>query len=140
MNSKTITELRVTNHEMYVDFIKRVHKCRTNPKVSQQVQSCCDYIEMHLDEPLTLQFLAKRIGYTDYYLSRKFKKQRGISVNDYIRFARIEHAKMLLTSTEEPVYAIAERLQFCSGSYFAEVFQLVSGMTPQGWRDKTRRV
>ena len=37
---------------MYDDFVRRVHKCRTNPKLSPQIQRCCDYIEMHLEEKI----------------------------------------------------------------------------------------
>ncbi len=35
---------------MYDDFVRRVHKRRTNPYLSQQVQKCVDYIEMNLDK------------------------------------------------------------------------------------------
>ena len=33
---------------MYDDFIRRVHKHRTNPNLSRQIQKCVDYIEMNL--------------------------------------------------------------------------------------------
>ncbi len=35
---------------MYDDFIRRVHKHRTNPNLSMQIQKCVDYIEMNLDK------------------------------------------------------------------------------------------
>lgn len=138
-DGQTITDILAINHTMYEDFITRVHKCRTNPKISPQLQSCCDYIEMHIEEPIELEALAQRTGYTEYYLSRCFKREIGVSINNYIKGARIERAKMLLTSTDEPIRNIAERLQFCSSGYFAEVFQQVAGVKPQEWRKQTQK-
>lgn len=49
-NAKTMDDLDPLALIMYDDFVRRVHKCRTNPNLSQQVQKCVDYIEMHLEE------------------------------------------------------------------------------------------
>ena len=133
---RTISELTSINHEMYGDFVRRVHKHRVNAEQSKQVRACCEYIELHLEEPITLQHLAGLVGYRDYYLSRKFKKETGVNINDYIKFARIDKAKLLLASTREPVRDIAKRLQFCSSSYFAQIFQQVTGAAPQQWREQ----
>lgn len=133
---RTIAELTNINREMYGDFVRRVHKHRVNTEQSKQVRACCEYIELHLEEPVSLKQLAALVGYRDYYLSRKFKKETGFNINDYIKFARIEKAKLLLTSTREPVRDIARRLQFCSSSYFAQTFQQVTGVTPQQWRSR----
>lgn len=136
VQSRTIAELTSINHEMYSDFVRRVHKHRVNTEQSQQVRTCCEYVELHLEEPVSLRQLASLVGYRDYYLSRKFKKETGVNINDYIKFARIDKAKLLLTSTREPVRDIAKRLQFCSSSYFSQIFQQVTGATPQQWRER----
>lgn len=130
----TISELRILSHNMYADFIERVRKCKVDSNLSIQIRSCCDYIDMHLDESLDLKSLADRVGYTEYYLSRKFKKEIGISVSDYIRRARIERAKIMLTTTDLPVAEIAERLRFSSSSHFSDSFRRLIGMLPQAYR------
>ena len=58
---------------MYDDFIRRVHKCRTNPKLSPTVQKCVDYIEMHLSERIRASDLAELVGYGEYYITHKFR-------------------------------------------------------------------
>lgn len=131
---RTIAELTGINHEMYSDFIHRVHKHRVDTERSKQVRACCEYIEMHLEEPVSLKQLASLVGYRDYYLSRKFKKETGFSIIDYIKFARIEKAKLLLSTTRDPVQDIAKRLRFCSSSYFSQTFQQVTGVLPQQYR------
>ncbi len=137
---KTVTELRSINHAMYEDFIMRVHRHRTNPKVSNQIQACRDYIELHTGEPLNLGVLAKRVGYSEYHLSRKFKQEMGVSISTYIKFARVERAKLLLVTTDDSIFKIASDLLFCSSSHFSEAFRQVVGMKPQQYRQENKRV
>lgn len=131
-----VAEMGSLINTMYADFIERVHKSRQNPAISPLVRRCCDYIELHLEEPLTLAVLAKEMGYTEYYLSRRFKQEMKVNINEYVRFARIERAKTLLEASELSVAEVAARLQFCSGSHFSQVFQQVAGCTPRQWRGK----
>ena len=133
-SAKTLDELNPLSHLMYDDFIQRVHKCRTNPKLSMQVQKCVDYIEMHLDEKIRAADLAALVGYTEYYLTHKFKEETGLSVTDYTKFAKIERAKVLLKSTDQTVQDIASQLSFGTRNYFSRIFQEVTGQTPMEYR------
>ncbi len=81
---------------MYDDFIRRVHKHRTNPNLSMQIQKCVDHIEMNLDKKIVAGDLAALVGYTEYYLTHKFKEETGLSVTNYVKFAKVERAKVLL--------------------------------------------
>ena len=135
-NAKTTDDLDPLALMMYDDFIQRVHKCRTNPNLSQQVQMCVDYIEMHLEEKIRAADLAKLVGYTEYYLTHKFKEETGLSVNDYAKFAKIERAKVLLKSTDQTVQDIAAALSFSTRNYFSRVFQEVTGLTPMEYRER----
>ena len=134
-SAHTISELDVLPRMMYDDFIHRVHKCRTNPKLSRQIQQCVDYIEMHLDQKILASDLAKQVGYTEYYLTHKFKEETGLSVTNYTKFAKIERAKVLLKSTDQAVQEITERLGFGTRNYFSRVFQEVAGKTPVEFRE-----
>lgn len=137
---KTITELQSINHAMYEDFIMRVHKHRTNPKVSPLIQNCRDYIESHPDQPLSLGILARQMGYSHSHLSRKFKQEMGVSVTTYIQYARVERAKFLLTSTEDSISKIALDLRFSSSSHFSDVFQQITGKKPQQYRREEMKI
>lgn len=130
----TISELRTLSHNMYEDFIERVRKCKSVSNLSIQIRSCCDYIDMHLEDSLNLKGLADHVGYTEYYLSRKFKQEMEISISDYIRQARVERAKVLLTTTNLPIATIAQRLQFSSSSHFSDSFRKLTDVLPQAYR------
>ncbi len=134
---KTIADVRTVNHTMYEDFIQRVHRQRYNPRYSQQIQSCAAYIEAHLDEELTLEKLAHEVGYSAFHLSRKFKEETGDNIRDYIKYARVERAKLLLSTTDLSIKDIAEQLRFCAPSHFARVFREVTGQLPQEYRAET---
>ncbi|MCD8342750.1 MAG: helix-turn-helix transcriptional regulator [Clostridiales bacterium] len=74
------------------------------------------------------------MGYTEYYLTHKFKQETGCSVNQYTKYAKIERAKVLLRTSEGSVQEIAERLGFGSRGYFSKVFAEVTGYTPVEFR------
>ena len=78
--------------------------------------------------------LAAMTGYTEYYLSRKFKEETHCTINDYSKIVRIERAKVLLYTTNDSTGKIADRLHFCSGSYFAREFRKFTGKTPAEYR------
>ena len=131
---KSVSELNSLNLSMFEDFIFRVRKHRTNPRVSPQVRSCRDYIELHIEQELKLSLLAKHVGYSEYYLSRKFKKEMGVSIGTYIKYVRVERSKLMLVSTANPISQIADMLHFASSSHFSEAFREVVGKTPQQYR------
>lgn len=131
----TISDLAEIAHTMQADFIQRVHRCRTS-HLSQPVQACCEYISIHLEDKLALEQLAQQVGYTEYYLSKKFKREVGLTPSEYIRNARLERAALLLRSTQKDVQEISERLQFCSQSYFADQFRRLFGLTPTEYRQQ----
>ena len=133
-SAKTTDELTSISLTMYDDFIRRVHKCRTNPKLSPAVQKCVDYIEMHLSERIRACDLAELVGYGEYYTTHKFREETGLSVNDYIRCAKVERAKVLLSSTEQSVQEIANALGFSSRSHFSQSFRQVAGCSPAEYR------
>ena len=132
-------ELSALAHTMYHDFIYRVHHLRVNPNYSHAIQKCCDYIELSLDRKIRTADLAALVGYTEYYLTEKFKKETGQSVSSYIRYAKVERAKVLLESTEWSIKEIADRLAFNTVNYFIQCFRDTVGYTPAQYRRKAQK-
>ena len=134
LDCKTISEVVVTNHAMYEDFIRRVHQSGSNPGISRQIRFCQEYITLHTEDDLSLGILAEKVGYTESYLSRRFKAETGDNLRDYVQFARIERAKLLLETTTMPISEIASSLHYCSTTYFGTRFREVTGMLPSAYR------
>lgn len=136
---RNMSELASLNLTMYEDFIFRVRKHHTNPTVSAQIRRCRDYIELHADQELKLSQLAQQVGYSEYYLSRKFKREMGLSVSAYIRIVRIEQSKLMLVTTGIPIHQIAATFHFASSSHFSESFREITGKTPQQYRTENQK-
>ncbi|MBR2123286.1 MAG: helix-turn-helix transcriptional regulator [Lachnospiraceae bacterium] len=134
--SNDVGELSALAATMYHDFIYRVHHLHVNPDCSPAVQKCCDYIELSLDRRVRIADLAALTGYTEYYLTEKFKKETGMPLFLYIRKAKIERAKVLLESTDLSVRQIAEQLAFNTQNYFIKCFHGITGCTPAQYRRK----
>lgn len=133
--ANSISEIVNLRKQMVADFTQRVRKCRTNASYSKPIQSCIDYIDTHLTEALSIDQLAARLGYAKYYLSNRFKKETGITINNYIKFARLEQAKLQLETTNRRIDDIAESLGFSSRTVFDKAFKQNVGQTPAQYRE-----
>ena len=129
-----VTELRELNLQLLDDFVRHVHQAKTQSDRSRHIQECCEYIATHLTDDLSIQRIAKEIGYAEYYLTRKFQKEMGVRLTDYIKDARLDYAKVCLLSTELSVEEISDLLQFSSRNYFTRVFREKTGKTPTEFR------
>lgn len=136
LHCKTLGDIQTVNHAMYEDFILCVRKARARSNISRQIQICCDYIEINIEQELSIKELAAHIGYTDYYLARKFRKEIGISLSEYIHMVKIERAKYLLRNTTLDIQDISARLHYCSHSYFSDIFRKATSVTPKEYRQK----
>ena len=132
--SRSFSELTEIATTMQNDFVQRVHKVRSR-RFSRPVLDCCDYINLHLEEKLSLRQMAERLKYSETYLSRKFRQETGLSFKEYIRRQRLDQAKSLLKESGLDIRDISDRLHFCSPSYFSEQFRAEFGMSPTKWRE-----
>lgn len=62
----------------------------------RQIQTIVDEIDEciknHNDEALTLRSLSRRLGYSEFYTTRKFKEISGMQLRDYLRRRRLAFA------------------------------------------------
>ena len=122
---------------MLSDYTQRVHRIRSSVSaVSPQIQSVCDRLMLSPEENPTLASLAKELGYSESYLSRKFHQETGLTLKDFLLQQKIEKAKTLLRSTTLSIVAVSEKLGFCSPSYFGKLFRESTGMSPGEFRMK----
>ena len=133
--AKSLSELTGVATTMHRDFVERVHAVRTQ-KLSREIEAACSYIERHLEEELSIASLASYAGYMEYYFSKKFKRELGLTPAEYIRKKRLEKAALLLRSSDLDAQQIATRLQFCSQSYFTDCFRKEYGISPTKYRQE----
>ena len=131
----TFQEISDITIAMQTDFVNRVRKIKHNNPYSQSTNRIIDYIELHLEDDIFLTNIASELGYSDYYLSKKFKQETGTSLKEYIRDKRLERSRFLLESENSlSLHEISERLKFSSESYFIDCFRKKYGTTPKQYR------
>lgn len=128
-----LTEISKT---MLEDYVLRVHRMKCKSSISPQIQSVCNRISIHPEAEIDIHTLAHELGYADYYFSKKFKQETGITINEFIKREKIERAKTLLRDHAIPIQKIADDLGFHSQNYFGKQFKLFVGMTPTEYRNQ----
>lgn len=93
-----------------------------------------NYIRLHCDKDLTLDFVASLFHLNRTYLSSAFKNRTGIGFVDYVNLVRVEKAKELLAKTDKKTYQIAQAVGYENAKYFFRIFKKIEGVTPEQYR------
>ena len=80
-------------------------------------------IRTQQDEALTLRALAQKLGYSEYYTSRKFRALAGMTLRDYLRLRRLAFALRDVRDTDRSLLDIAVQYGFSSNEAFAHTFR-----------------
>ena len=103
-----------------------------NPQTAT-VKEMCRYIEQHLDEPVTLERLAKVFGQSPFHLQRTFKKTLGITPRAYADSCRMGLLKRNLQAGRSVTHALYDA-GYSSSSRLYERTASQLGMTPDKYR------
>lgn len=79
---------------------------------------------------ISIEEVAKTVGFSRKYLSMIFCKTEGITLRDYISIQKIERAKRMLIGGEASLKTIAFQLNYNDYSSFSRAFKKESGITP----------
>lgn len=105
---------------------------------SRNVQEIVDEIDvcirMQRDDALTLRHLAQKLGYSEFYISRKFREISGMKFRDYLRYRRLAFALKQLRDTEDNILDIALNYGFSSHEAFSRAFKKAYGVAPSEYR------
>lgn len=89
------------------------------------------YINEHLHQPITLNDIANKIGYSKFYTSRLFKEETGQSLFEYIRSERLLASAFTLRNSDERILDVAFDFMFDSHEGFTRAFTSSFGITPK---------
>lgn len=104
----------------------------------RQIQKMIDVIDLYIkkndSESLSLGHLSKESGYSEFYISKKFKEISGMQFRDYLRYRRLAFALKELRDTESGILDVALRYGFSSHEAFTRSFKEAYGITPSEYR------
>ncbi|XMB86509.1 AraC family transcriptional regulator [Mycoplasmatota bacterium WC44] len=98
------------------------------------IQEILDLIEGDLKNKITLEKIARYIGYSKYHTTRRFKDLTGSTLRKYIQLRRLSDAALDMRDTDERILDIAFKYEFSSQEAFTKSFHDVFGITPGEYR------
>lgn len=92
------------------------------------------------DEALTLRFLSRKLGYSEFHTTRKFSEISGMQFRDYLRLRRLAFALIEVRDTKRSFLEIAVDYGFSSHEAFARAFKAAYNIAPNAYRKHPRPV
>ncbi|MDH3901448.1 MAG: helix-turn-helix transcriptional regulator, partial [Gammaproteobacteria bacterium] len=75
-----------------------------------------------------------RVNIPERTLKRRFKAATGTTLINYLQNLRVEAAKRLLESGQQPVDDISVEIGYEDASFFRRLFKRLTGLTPSQYR------
>ncbi len=129
-----IIEIRHVLDNALRDLTEQTYK--KTKRYSNYTEQFKDYINYHYREKIILEDVSSAMGISRGYLSHLFKKETGITCQEYIILQRVERAANMLKYSNETIAYISDYVNFPSQSYFGEKFKKYKNMTPRAYRER----
>ncbi len=117
-----------------IQLCEKVNEAKKNDTGNPHVEQAKHFMLTHVTQIITAAQIAEHVGLSQYHLSRLFKSLTGQTMMDYLTDQRIEAAKQLLETSNQPIHEIAALLRFCDQSHMTYAFRKRTGMTPKQYR------
>ncbi len=121
----------VQTEELFCDRQKRLGR--------ERIERACAILARDLENPPTLEMLAREVGCGAFHLSRTFSQQVGQTVPQYLRQLRLERAAKLLREGRHNVTEAAMAVGYSSLSHFSKAFWEAFGCCPGLYSDAKLR-
>lgn len=93
-----------------------------------------DYVEDHLEQPISVSELAAEVGVSVFHFVRLFKLAFAVTPYQYILQRRVERARILLSHTTHSIEMVGFKCGFNSGSQFSQTFSRIVGQSPSAFK------
>ncbi len=103
--------------------------------IQQLIDVIDECIKQENNEDITLEHLARTLGYSEFYISRKFKEISGMQFREYVRYRKLTFALKQVRDTNRGLLDIALDYGFSSHEAFTRAFKEAYGMTPSEYRE-----
>lgn len=104
---------------------------------NRYVQAAIAYIEDHYaDMDFSVGALAESMAVSEGHISRLFKSETDVSINNYLTKFRIKKAMDYLKDVQVKVYEVAEKVGYQDIAYFSNTFKKLVGKNPSDYQTK----
>ncbi len=93
-----------------------------------------EWLENNLAQPLSIDDVATKAGFSKWYLQRMFKETTGLTLGAYTRARRLSMAALALRVTSRSILDIGSLYHFESQQIFGRAFKRQFAQTPGSYR------
>jgi AraC family transcriptional regulator len=109
-------------------------KAATLESYQERIGRAVRHLELHLDEPIPLEELARVAHFSAYHFHRIFTGIVGESVKEHVRRLRLERAARRLWSGDKTVLRLALDAGYETHESFTRAFEAMFGVSPAAFR------
>ena len=120
--------------------VQQAEMLQKNGSVHDRLRSVCSYMELHLDEKMTIDSLCRRFYLSPTTFKRYFRSVYDQPVHSWLLQKRMEKAGELLRYSSMTVLEIAQSVGYSSLSQFNVVFKKYYHCTPREYRNRSDSV
>ncbi|MCM3609843.1 AraC family transcriptional regulator [Planococcus sp. MERTA32b] len=96
----------------------------------ESLQRAIDWMEAHMEEPVTIEQIAKEANSSVFHFQRTFALLTDCSVAEYLRRRRLTLAAQELSATDQKIIDIAYKYGYDTPEAFSKAFRRQHGVTP----------
>jgi len=111
--------------------------CRSQSDDATIVQ-CQAWAAQHYDHAAPVGEMVKISGLAERSFKRRFAKATGMAPMEYVQTVRLEEAKQILETTDQPIELVAQDVGYGDASFFTRLFRRKVGLTPANYRKRFR--
>jgi len=114
--------------------VPRVDKVQPGGLATWQARRTLAYIEANLPSKIDIDDLANVVALSRSHFSRSFKHTVGLSPMQYVVVRRVERAKVMISTTKDPLAEVALACGFADQAHLNRRFRDIVGTSPGRWR------
>jgi AraC family transcriptional regulator len=103
-----------------------------------KLRSVQTFLREHISKTVHVDELAAVVHMSPFHFARMFKQTTGQTPHLYVVMQRLETAKALLRTSDEPLIEVAAQAGFRTQGHFTGVFHRYTGVTPHVFRIRSR--
>ena len=107
---------------------------RSRQAEDAEIARCQTWIAHHYNEPAPVAAMVRLSGLPERSFKRRFQQATGMSPLEYVHTLRLEEAKQMLESSDNPVEAIANEVGYEDAGFFGRLFRRQVSLSPAQYR------